>query len=601
MHLRVFGYEFAISRAKERQPLDRSQLVAELGFTGVQIALGIVSEEYNEKLASFDQRIQAWERMRRSEAAISVIEHLISQPIRAATWEVVADDPGQERMAEHISENLLHGMTHTWDDFLRHALLAVLTGFSVHEKVWEQRDGLLWLRKLAPRHPRTVSSWLLDDAGGLAGIKQAGFRTEGDRAEWVTVEIPIEKLLVFTYRGEWGNPEGFGLLRVCYKHWYFKEQLYKLAAIRVEREACGTPIGKFTHGQASEEERNKLRQILQRVRGYEEAGIVLPPGVELDNFQLGDGRIPWMDFIEHQHNMILQAALCQFAGMGQGDNTGTYALSQDASTLFLMALNATADWIADAINRYLIRQYVDYNWGRQKSYPRLRHGDIGVKNKKAIAEVIRMIFDPDLQIERYPEIEEYLREEFRLPPKPEPDEQRGALAEEVAAEKTAPLQFAAADLRAEKDFADKLRSICQRMIRQYLARLRPLAEKRRYSALREAKVPLVGAVEGAAREYLAEVAGQAAELIKRETGVEVPVGRQVQRWILAKAALLAERLASNIRWVVLNGLIGDLQGGLRTDAAMRNAERRMTDALAAALTETLPGLAGELVREMQGL
>jgi len=578
---------------------DRSQLYAELGFTGIQLALGIVNEEYNEKLASFDQRMQMWDRMRRSEAAVSTVEHLISLPIRAATWEVVADDPGQERMAEQVGENLLRGMTHTWDDFLRHALLAVLIGFAVHEKVWEQRNGLLWLRKLAPRHPRTISSWLFDETGGLAGVKQAGYRTTGNEQEYATVEIPVEKLLVFTYRGEWGNPEGFGLLRPMFKHWYHKESLYKLAAIRVEREACGTPYGRFQRP-SSESEREKLRQILQRIRGYEAAGFVVPDDVDIDNFTLGDASVPWMDLIEHQHNMMLQAALCQFAGMGQGDNTGTYALSQDASTLFLMALNATADWVADTINRYLIRQYVDYNWGRQKTYPRLRHGDIGAKNKTAIVEAVRAVFDPKLQIERYPEIEEYLRQELHLPPKPDAEQEQKA-SFPAEGPQGQPLEFAAPDLGAEKEFAEKLRDIARRMISQYLARLRPLAQKRRYSALRQARVPLVGAVEGAAKEYLGDVAGRAAELIKRETGTEVPVGQQVQRWVAAKAGLLAERLAGNIRWVVLNGLIGDLQGGMAADQAMRNAERRMTDALAAALTETLPGLAGELVREMQGL
>jgi phage gp29-like protein len=418
--MRLWGWW---KRAKQSfQELPPQQLRSELGFGGSGVGYlltNLGADEYLPEL-SFPRSIAVYTRMRRSDATVQALELAITLPIRATNWDVqpASDDPTAKEAADLVYDNLFGGMTHTFDDFLRDALLALFYGFTVFEKVFEERDDYIVWRKFAPRHPQTIERFLFDEAGGLAGVRQFGFDPQG---RFRQVDIPIEKLLVFIWRRELGNPYGVSVLRAAYKHWFLKDLAYKLQAIALERWAVGIPVGKVPAG-TSEQDKQTFLQMLEAMRGHERAAMVLPEdySVELIGAEAGQrANQAFVEAIQHHDTMIVKSVLAQFLNLGTGD-VGSWALSRDHSQLFLMGLNSVAQWFADHINRYAIPQLCRLNFGEDfTDFPELTFADLRlVLQREVLAEAISKlvqvgILTPDRSLQ------EWVRDVFDLPPLPE--------------------------------------------------------------------------------------------------------------------------------------------------------------------------------------
>jgi phage gp29-like protein len=404
------------------QELPQQQLRSELGFGGSGVGYlltNLGADEYLPEL-SFPKCIQVYTRMRRSDATVQALELAITLPIRATDWDVqpASDDPTAKEAADLVYDNLFGSMTHTFDDFLRDALLALFYGFIVFEKVFEERDNYIVWRKFAPRHPQTIERFLFDETGGLSGVRQVGFDPLG---RFRQVDIPIDKLLVFIWRRELGNPHGVSVLRAAYKHWFLKDLAYKLQAIALERWAVGIPVGKVPAG-TSEQDKQTFLQMLEAMRGHERAAMVLPEdySVELIGAEAGQrANQAFVEAIQHHDTMIVKSVLAQFLNLGTGD-VGSWALSRDHSQLFLMGLNAVAQWFADHINRYAIPQLCRLNFGEDfTDFPELTFTDLRlVLQREVLAEAIGKlvqvgILTPDRSLH------EWVRDVFDLPPLPE--------------------------------------------------------------------------------------------------------------------------------------------------------------------------------------
>jgi len=354
--------------------------------------------------------------MRRSDSALAAMEAVISLPVRHADWRI---EPGDDKeLSDRISENLFDGLTHSFDDLLREALLAVLYGFSLHEKVFEQKDdGFIGWRKFAERDRTTVQEWMFDSTGGLAGIVQHGINPKD--GGYVTKTIPIKKLLVSTWRKESGDPEGIGAFRQAYKHWMYKQYFEEFAAIRIERQACGIWVAKGPPEGYDQTQRNNVIEILKNLRSAADASLVVPEGWEIDMLEPGPADVPFESHIERQHQSMLQTVLAQFVGLAQGGDSGAWALSRDSSSFFLMTLEGIADWFCASFNRYAVDQLVRYNTNDKMENPRLTHGPLGVRDVEKFAQALNKLFDPKVPLP--PDVEDYARGELGLPERKEND------------------------------------------------------------------------------------------------------------------------------------------------------------------------------------
>lgn len=391
----------SVEIAAANAPVGGRVPMREQGITGLDTRNGRVYQEYNSDLKSLSTRMLRYEEMRRSDSALAVIEALISLPVRAARWYI---EPGDDkRVAEELEQNLFYNMSHSFDEFLRQILLAPLYGFTIHEKVFEyQESGWLGWRKFAERSRRTVDEWHFDETGGLSGIKQVGFRP--DDGSYFDKDIDIKKLLVWTWRGEEGNPEGVGAFRQAWKHYFYKTAFEEFAGMRIERQALGTWVAEPPDTGTTIEESLKVAESLERLRAGESSSIICPEGWKIRNEQQGPADVPFEAHIERQHQYMLQSILGQFVGLGQSGDKGSFAQAEDASSMFMVAERAVAGWICDTFNRYAIPQVVRYNVNKTQKMPRLRHGPIGVRDLDKLGNLLRSLWDVNVDIpaEFYP-------------------------------------------------------------------------------------------------------------------------------------------------------------------------------------------------------
>ena len=389
----------------------------EIGGTGLREYGGLVLEDLNTKLQPPDC-YEIYDEMLRTDGTVQGVELAISLPIEGLEYWVEAGGEQTSRdtaIADEISTNLFDGMSCTFDQVISECCMAPLQGLNLLEKVWESRNNQSWLRKLAPRHPRTIRRWLRDESGGVQGIVQ-------QLPSGPEVTIPIEYLLRLSWRERAGDPHGRALMRPMYPHWWMKQTFYKIANIGIERFWIPTPQAVLPQGY-TDEDKLALKQILESIRAVHAGSIVYPPGYEKASLlEMGSGRLPDLRLlIDHHDALIARAGLAPFIRLGSGE-TGSWALSDSQVTFFLLALGKIADWICAVFNRYLIPQWVGYNYPGYETFPKLSHGPVAhVVQRAGLLELLGQLASAQI-VTADEGLEDQVRDMLDLSPRPETTE-----------------------------------------------------------------------------------------------------------------------------------------------------------------------------------
>jgi hypothetical protein len=365
-----------------------------------------------------------YDKMRKSDGTVRGTMRLAKTPVLGGQYsmEPASTSTKDQMIAEFVWNNLTSWTTSSWPQTLTESLLMLDFGYYIFEKVFvpgEQitsdpsaRGKICW-KKFAPRHPMDVKEWFFDFEGGplsvdlwsspaqMAGLQGGSF----SYGNWTN--IPVNKLLVFTFDKEAGNIEGISLLRSAYKHWYYKDNLYKIDAIQKERHGIGVPVIQLPVGYSNDD--LVLADNLGRnLRTNERAHVVLPPNWVLAFAELKGHPVDCISSIAHHNEEIKVQILGQFL------NTNMKTDEQD-QTLFLKATRFTADIVVDTFNSYAIPQLVDMNWAGVK-YPKLVVKRIGEQEDWRTASfTIRNYVGAGVITPDQP-LEDALRKELGLPP-----------------------------------------------------------------------------------------------------------------------------------------------------------------------------------------
>lgn len=399
--------------AQREQRSTRSQLATEIGAGGVAFYNGTIdSDEFNAKLTGL-QGVETYDKMRRTDAQVEALVNAIQLPVLAADWSI--ERPQDEAEAEKITDEHLdfaRSNLFTRINFqaaLRHALSCVWAGYAWFEKVYVREDEFLQLRRLAPRLATTVNKWQADENGTLIGIQQRVVKDGGNQ----DFDIPRDKLALFVYQQEANNPQGLSALRGCYKHWFIKDQLYRLDAIRAERFAVGVPVihlpAEYTDPMF------ELAQTLgKRWKGAEQSFAVLVEGMSFEIAQMkGAEALDLIGMIRHHNEEIAKAGLAQFINYGT-TQTGSRALGESATEFFYDAEEALAETIARTWEREVIWPLMDLNFA-DKPRPAMSYKDLGTVSLPEMVSTLSRV-GPEYLPPRL-DVENAVRERLHLPPR----------------------------------------------------------------------------------------------------------------------------------------------------------------------------------------
>lgn len=380
---------------EERRPRRRGTT----GFTGPTRYSRLQLDDYNPDLRG-KAALRTYERMRRSDGQVRAIQTVTELPIRATRWHL--EPPKQasfleREAAELLTGNLFGGMRGSFDELLREVLRARYFGFGAPEIEWVERAGRAEVFAVHSRNPELIDSWLYDARGQLVGYLMVGERVTGsglaDAPATLTETraiVPLSRCIHAAYEAEHGSPTGSALARSMYTHWYFKQAIYRLGGIGLERNWLGTPVGKADVG-ASWDDREEVLEILSRLRAAEDSAIALPAGWALEWYEPRRNLADIMPFLNHHDALMARAALAQFLNLGQAGSEGSQALASEHVKLFLDGEDAVARWVAETLNQQLVRRWCRMNYGERLRPPKLRHRPIRANSLEGTARALQTL------------------------------------------------------------------------------------------------------------------------------------------------------------------------------------------------------------------
>lgn len=411
-----------IVAANKAKPTD------ELGVTGLLQWQGNITEAYRPNLY-WPAAYKVYNEMLRRDPTIAALLNSIKLLARTASWTVEpASSAEPDQRAAEFLESCLGDMTITLEDAVEDLLTAIPFGWSWSEIVYKRRnrqsaeqssaydDGLIGWHKFAPRRQSSFSRWEFDDNGGLQGLHQA--------VMFDSRYMPITKSLHFTAQRDAGNPEGLALLESIYEAWHYVKTLQLYNGIGFERSFVGLPV--FEYGDPEhpytpdDSDEAEVRAMGQGLRQNSQAYVSYPASKL--HFRLETVANPnaasLLETIKQYRVWMLQVALADFIALGTLTSGGSYALGQDKSELFLMAIDGWLDKLAHVdklgiFNRYAVPRLFDYNtFDGITAYPRIKHSSVQKPNLPALSSYLQSL---SAFITPNPELESELLRKANLP------------------------------------------------------------------------------------------------------------------------------------------------------------------------------------------
>lgn len=368
--------------------------LSETGFSGLRVTnKQILDEEQRTFLPG--QPLNQVVREMLLDSTVATAFNVYNMMMNQVTWKVCPPEDATEEEKERAKfvESCMHDMEGSWTSFITEVITYLKYGHSIIEKVYRRRlkkngskynDGLVGLKKLAPRSQETITKWYFSDDGRdlLAIGQNMKFMVNASRFTVKTnedgvVEIPREKIMIFTADGAKSNPQGKSLLRCVFLPYKQLTLLKDQLMLGVAKDLQGIPYfqipAKYLDPNASAEDKAVYEGFKTIVNGLAEGtqkGVILPKIIDpntnenmvtLELLEAKGGKafdIPAI--IAALQNDILTALSCDVVRLGQ-QNVGSYSLSSSKENLLAMAVEYRLKEIQEVLNTDLVRQLYELN------------------------------------------------------------------------------------------------------------------------------------------------------------------------------------------------------------------------------------------------
>lgn len=411
----------------------------ELGATGLARFSGDIFEEQLPELRGHRGR-KVIRQMSDGDAVVGSLLFAVEMLIRQVRWDIapISEESEAEDVAEFVYGALFQDMSHTWTDTLCEILSFLPFGWSYLEIIYKTRNGLdtqdsrrrsqftdgrVGWRKWSIRSQESLDGWEFDESGGVSAMRQI------PSPDYRLRTIPIDKALLFRTTSRKGNPEGRSILRAAYSSWYYKSNIQRIEGIGIERDLAGLPLAYVPPELLSSDANATQRQILAEVkkivtniRRDEQEGVIFPrihdesghPLYELTLLSTGGQRQFDTDkVIERYDQRILMSVLADFLLLGH-EKVGSFALADNKTSLFSIALGAWLDSICDVVNRYAIPKLLRVNAINPNLAPSLTHSDVEDVSLKDLAEYVSKLSGAGIPFDS-PKVKTHLYERANLP------------------------------------------------------------------------------------------------------------------------------------------------------------------------------------------
>lgn len=335
-----------------------------------------------------------WDDIVRSNPFVAAGLDFVLGPIRDARLDV--EEPSPEALPDEAQRKAI-------TDFVRWNLAEKLplsqvaaaaahgflgSGFSLFEPIFEVTKHHLLpggtgfaLKAVPERLPNSLhpNPWQESDEGRLVAVRQHGPRGMG--GAWLTVDLPVERLLLFSWQRKGNNWQGRSAFRAV---WYIAgrvmPELLRLIGVTLQREGAGIPIASAADASTplTPEQRTQLVELLSGLVYHEGASAVLPAGWKLDwVFSGGSNKGHVLEVWQQLGVVVLQQVGAQQLALGTGE-TGSRSVGETHDARAMAYVRSVVGYVENVINGVdsacpsLVERLVVPNWGPLAAYPKVK-------------------------------------------------------------------------------------------------------------------------------------------------------------------------------------------------------------------------------------
>lgn len=357
---------------------------SEIGYLGLKISGNQVIEEPSPKLR-YPEFYRVVDEMSK-DSVIATGLAFMRMMVGRAEWKVRIDSgasPAAKERAKFLRQNM-NDMEHSWDSFISEVTSYIAYGYSLHEKSFRRRlkragsrynDGLIGIKSLYPRSQSSIKDWHFDaDGRTLLYVTQSTANASPNlvRAfKTPEVDIPRDKILLFTCDGRLNNPLGNSPLKSVYLTWQTRKAVEEQEIVGLSRDLQGIPVLYAPAAIMSENAQDAqkaqyeyLKGVARNLHANRQAGLVMPSDVdETTKAKYYDIKLLTAEggknydvnkVVERLNNQILTALFADVLTMGQSGGNGSFSLADSKVSLTEFALRYRLQEIKDVLNHDLI-------------------------------------------------------------------------------------------------------------------------------------------------------------------------------------------------------------------------------------------------------
>lgn len=355
-------------------------------------------------------------------AAMNVYRMMMSR----VQWNVEPPEGGSEvdNARAKVIESMMSDMDHSWSVFIQSVIPYLEYGFAINEIVLRRRlkrngskynDGLVGLKKLAPRSQDTINGWIFsNDGADLVAVEQSirnienpsRFANKTKNSNGM-LEIDREKFLLFSADSTKGNPEGNSIYKNIYLAFKQLTLLQNQELLGIAKDVQGIlKIGippRYLDPNASDDDKATLaafQQIIDNYNAGTQRGLLVPlmsdPETKLPMFDYslleskGLAKYDTEAVIKRLQGDILSALSVDILKLG-ADGTGSFSLAESKSSVLALAIDHRLREISEVLNSHLMRTLYEMNGWDTSTMAKFTYSDIEEVSLEEFSKAIQRI------------------------------------------------------------------------------------------------------------------------------------------------------------------------------------------------------------------
>lgn len=316
---------------------------------------------------------------------IAACINTIAFTIQQIDWNIKSKD-------KKVQDFCTFAMEGIWKQLINGISQSFWAGFSPMIKVFTEVDrgpwkGKIIIKRLKDLYPTGVSV-RTDNDGTFNGIKI------GEN------EIDLEYCFWYTFLMKNGNFYGTYLLEPAYMPYFYSQVVHLFANRYYER--FGEPVveGRYPLGQTVKyngiemDAADFMEELVNKIRNH--TSIALPSTKDEDGnedwmLKFLESNIRGADFETYMKRLDMEKARAIFVPellFGTG-RVGSYKLGDRHTNTFLTLLNSLIDDIKEHIDKHILRQLVDFNFGADAEPATFEPERLGRSNTEMLTTILR--------------------------------------------------------------------------------------------------------------------------------------------------------------------------------------------------------------------